>query len=232
MINRYLDAKYNPRLISYFLHQPDILHVINMLMHSLNFRCFVIVLRLSLLIAFVNNRYALAINTGPNEESPGNPGVPAEPPRDPRVQEEPPAAPEVPSYPSIDDIRTNLRSTAGKITVVCAITEPENLAAFFGYTRQQGYVSIFNAFPRGYVKRKRPDDEVSNALYKQFYDLCNIEYLKAAQGNVKVMTDDGKVPGPGNCGYFVNRKADFLRANQLVKTVDFVKATDPSVHTR
>ena len=206
-----------------------------MLVHPLNICFFAIVLRLSFLISFVNNKYALAINTGPNEESSGDAEVPEEQSGDSGVSEDTPAAPDVLTYPSIDDIRLRLRRntrTATRTTVVLAITQPENVAAFFRYTTQPGYISIFQAFPPGYLTRKGPDDEVSQKLFEDFYNLCNIEFLKQAQGDVEVMTDDGKAPGPDNCGYFVNHEANILRANELAKNIDFVKATDPSVRTR
>lgn len=113
-----------------------------MLIHNLNFRCFALFLGLALLVSFVDNRLALAINTGPDEASPGDPEVPAESP----------GAPETLAYPSIEDIRRDYIGLYGYTEVVLAITDPDNLPAFFEYARQGSHMSIYDCFPRGYMK--------------------------------------------------------------------------------
>ena len=188
-----------------------------MLISSLYFSCFAVAWRVVFFVIFVENRCALAgeIKQGPDERFPPVPGKP-----------------DVSDYPSMDEIEKNLRDDIQDLEFVIMAVSQGHVPQYLAYSELPGKVGIFSAFKnlesgQNFLAR----DGRSERYYTQFYDDCNTACLKRVGSNVKVMTDDGKVPGLYNCRYFVDHEYNVLQENPNVGDVFFIQSKSPAMWT-
>ena len=128
--------------------------LISMMVHSSVFRFFALILGITFLMSFGENRCVLArIRLGPDERYPAKPGVP-----------------DVSDYPSFEDIEKNYQGTPKMGTLVMAISQLYRQQYFkFCEGGQYRKTCIYRAYPEGFMVQ----GERSSRFYAQFYDDCN-----------------------------------------------------------